>query len=859
MAEPSPDIAPDVAIALSRVENDSVILALWLPMAIFGHIFAGVFLIHGLFLYKPSLKRNSKRAAGGSPLREAALGYDGGDGDGDGNGTSGPSQVSLEWRSLSLTVVSPSSPGGLTPVLRDVGGRAPAGAVTALLGPSGAGKSTLLDLLAVRGAVAVPEGQQPPQPPQPPQPLAHSGALQPGCSGQFDAFLPQLTVREALLFTGRLVLPPPQCQPRAVADRSVAVATALGLAPSMDSLVGGVLPGGLLLRGLSGGERKRLSIGQGLMSRPRVLLLDEPTSGLDSFAATVVMGHVAELARGRGGRGGVTVIASLHQPRAAIWDMVNQVVVLGRGRLLYCGPPSELLPWFSGRLGYCYRPEHHGLVSDWVMDLVAMTVSDPRVTDAVAAAAVPAAEAKAAVAAGASWQAMKTDVDDTGAATVATAATTAKSQDLDDSGGGGGGGGSGTESSWEAPSGPEVMATLAELNAAADAFANAVLAVPPAPGVSAGVPDYANVPPPRPRKSAAAALAAAAGRWVRQYRMLVWREWLIATRNPADAAGRMLTFVWVALFAAFLAYDLESDATSIFLRSTLLFAMVFFFLVMPFVFMSLFAAGEELPGRVNCFHTSGSIYWRPQLRGGVGGLYDPYGMIGYRHSVLAAVQNTTCAVLMSLISLQFIQFAVAITPNQDLAFCTSVGFVVLNLLLSTQFLGTLPYGKSLNPVRHRTNPNAVKLFFSWIRRLRALSALDHSWRGLMWAEFHNRAFECGPAGTPGFLGTDALGLLPEFLPDNRRFRMIAVGMTQSYDNCVVDTNALLSNFGINVPVGTTVGYLFAYWAVLHLITYLSLRHAVSHKAGSATAVAAAAAAGGLLSRLRRAVGAGGGR
>ncbi|EFJ48315.1 hypothetical protein VOLCADRAFT_37874, partial [Volvox carteri f. nagariensis] len=102
-----------------------------------------------------------------------------------------------------------------------------------------------------------------------------------------------------------------------------------------------------LLRGLSGGERKRLSIGQGLMSRPRVLLLDEPTSGLDSFAATVVMGHVAELARGRGGRGGVTVIASLHQPRAAIWDMVNQVVVLGRGRLLYCGPPSELLPWFS--------------------------------------------------------------------------------------------------------------------------------------------------------------------------------------------------------------------------------------------------------------------------------------------------------------------------------------------------------------------------------------------------------------------------------------------------------------------------------------------------------------------------------
>ncbi len=72
------------------------------------------------------------------------------------------------------------------------------------------------------------------------------------------------------------------------------------------------------------------------MSRPRVLLLDEPTSGLDSFAAAVVMGHLAALAAWNGGKlsaavagggrcGGVTVVASLHQPRSAIWEMVNQV------------------------------------------------------------------------------------------------------------------------------------------------------------------------------------------------------------------------------------------------------------------------------------------------------------------------------------------------------------------------------------------------------------------------------------------------------------------------------------------------------------------------------------------------------
>ncbi len=80
---------------------------------------------------------------------------------------------------------------------------------------------------------------------------------------QEDSFLPQLTVREALQFAGRLLLPPPYCAPAAVAARAAAVAGALGLGRRLDNVIGGVLPGGILLRGLSGGERKRLNIGQG--------------------------------------------------------------------------------------------------------------------------------------------------------------------------------------------------------------------------------------------------------------------------------------------------------------------------------------------------------------------------------------------------------------------------------------------------------------------------------------------------------------------------------------------------------------------------------------------------------------------
>jgi energy-coupling factor transporter ATP-binding protein EcfA2 len=85
--------------------------------------------------------------------------------------------------------------------------------------------------------------------------------------------------------------------------------------------VGGSLPGGLMLRGLFGGERRRLSIAAGILAAPAVLFLDEPTSGLDSFAALSVMGHLQGMARGSGR----IIISTIHQPRSAIWEMFDRV------------------------------------------------------------------------------------------------------------------------------------------------------------------------------------------------------------------------------------------------------------------------------------------------------------------------------------------------------------------------------------------------------------------------------------------------------------------------------------------------------------------------------------------------------
>ena len=95
----------------------------------------------------------------------------------------------------------------------------------------------------------------------------------------------------------------------------------VGLGEAKNTMVGGLLPGGVQFRGLSGGERRRLSIATGVISAPSVIFLDEPTSGLDSFAALNVMQYIRTLADCKQH----TIIASIHQPRTGIWNMFDQV------------------------------------------------------------------------------------------------------------------------------------------------------------------------------------------------------------------------------------------------------------------------------------------------------------------------------------------------------------------------------------------------------------------------------------------------------------------------------------------------------------------------------------------------------
>lgn len=266
----------------------------------------------------------------------------------------------LTWHGVEYSVKLKGGPE--KKILQQCYGRVLPGEMLAIVGPSGAGKSTLLDLLAMRiqrtaGEVMVDGVPQD-------RTFSQMSTYVP----QEDAFVPTLSVWETLLFYCCLRLPTQMGQEERNEVMEASLAS-MGLSKVTHSQVGGSLPGGLVVRGLSGGERRRLHIACGVVAAPSIIFLDEPTSGLDSHAALVLMKHM----RGLAGKQR-TLVCSIHQPRQAIWDMFDKLEVLSEGFLLYFGRTSEAVQWFQC-LGFQYA-EAQGAVSDWLLDLVSVGFHD---------------------------------------------------------------------------------------------------------------------------------------------------------------------------------------------------------------------------------------------------------------------------------------------------------------------------------------------------------------------------------------------------------------------------------------------------------------------------------------------------
>ncbi|EDQ91083.1 uncharacterized protein MONBRDRAFT_23998 [Monosiga brevicollis MX1] len=175
---------------------------------------------------------------------------------------------------------------------------------------------------------------------------------------QEDVFFAELTVRETIMLSANLRLPGKMSR-EDKKERVDMVIRELGLKKAENTIIGSETR-----RGVSGGEKKRVNIGTELVTNPTLVFCDEPTTGLDSFNAQNVMDSLLTLAKA-----GRTVIATIHQPRSEIYNMLDQLMLLSEGNMLYMGSAKEAVPYFD-RLGYpspkSYNP------ADWFLDLISL-------------------------------------------------------------------------------------------------------------------------------------------------------------------------------------------------------------------------------------------------------------------------------------------------------------------------------------------------------------------------------------------------------------------------------------------------------------------------------------------------------
>ncbi|KAL3270059.1 hypothetical protein HHI36_009117 [Cryptolaemus montrouzieri] len=221
------------------------------------------------------------------------------------------------------------------PILKNVTGVAYPGELFVLMGSSGAGKTTLLNCVTFRnirslrisGLVRINS-----------EPISQTElASQSAYVQQDDLFVPCLSVKEHMIFQARLRMSSRYTYEEKM-QRVEQVMAQLSLLKCQHVLIG--LPG--IIKGISGGERKRLALASELLMNPSLLFCDEPTTGLDSFMALNVMQTLkTEAMSGR------TVICTVHQPSSELFGLFDKICLMAEGRTAFLGTAEEADKFFT--------------------------------------------------------------------------------------------------------------------------------------------------------------------------------------------------------------------------------------------------------------------------------------------------------------------------------------------------------------------------------------------------------------------------------------------------------------------------------------------------------------------------------
>ncbi|KAH9328183.1 hypothetical protein KI387_000291 [Taxus chinensis] len=234
------------------------------------------------------------------------------------------SGVWLTWKDVWVTV--PNRRGGSKILVQGLTGSAQPGQMVAIMGPFGSGKSTLLDALAGREGATRQVGD-----------ILVNGRRQTLSYGtsayvsQDDILMAALTVGEAVFYSAQLELPHSMSTTKK-RERAEITIKQMGLHDSINTRIGG-----LRMKGLSGGQKRRVSIAMEILTQPKLLFLDEPTSGLDNVAAYHVMKRIATLVR----EDARTIVASIHQPSSEVFELFRNLYLLTGGRTVYFGEASQ--------------------------------------------------------------------------------------------------------------------------------------------------------------------------------------------------------------------------------------------------------------------------------------------------------------------------------------------------------------------------------------------------------------------------------------------------------------------------------------------------------------------------------------